>query len=121
MKLEEAVSVIIQANKLATKHTVADSQIISVLLLDNQDKIDRLLQVSTGEGKSTIISVFTIIKALQGHKVDIITSSPVLAEPDSRETSQLYKMFNLSCSDNADKSPYIKGSKGCYKKDIVYG
>ena len=30
-------------------------------------------------------------------------------------------MFGLSCSDNNDKSIYIKGAKDCYKKDIVYG
>ncbi len=30
-------------------------------------------------------------------------------------------MFGLSCSDNNDKSIYIKGEKDCYKKNIVYG
>jgi preprotein translocase subunit SecA len=65
--------------------------------------------------------VLAIINALKGKKVDIITSSPVLAERDAKEKAKLYKLFGLSCSDNTDKSVYIKGAKDCYKKDIVYG
>jgi len=80
-----------------------------------------LLQVSTGEGKSTIVSVLAIIHALKGKKIDIITSSPVLAERDAKEKMKLYEMFNLTCADNNDKSVYVKGAKNCYKKDIVYG
>jgi len=41
--------------------------------------------VSTGEGKSTIICVLAIIKALNGTKVDIITSSEILAKRDVEE------------------------------------
>lgn len=65
--------------------------------------------------------MLAIIYALKGKKVDIITSSPVLAERDAKEKVKLYNMFGLSCSDNNDKSIYIKGEKGCYKNDIVYG
>ncbi len=79
------------------------------------------MQVGTGEGKSTIVSVLGIINALKGKKVDIITSSPVLAERDAKEKAGLYKMFGLTCADNNDKSIYIKGPKDCYRKDIVYG
>ncbi len=79
------------------------------------------MQVATGEGKSTIVSVLAIIYALKGKKVDIITSSPVLAERDAKEKNKLYKKFGLSCGDNNDKSIYFKGPKDCYRKDIVYG
>ncbi len=67
------------------------------------------------------MSVLAIIYALKGKKVDIITSSPVLASRDAKEKEKLYNMFGLTCSDNNDKSIYIRGKKDCYKKDIVYG
>lgn len=120
--LAEAISVVAQANKLVTKHTLRDTQIISTLLLLNSEKnLGRLLQVSTGEGKSTIVSIFAILQALRGHKVDIITSSPILAERDAKEKASLYKMFDLSCADNNDRSVYMQGKKPCYESDIVYG
>jgi preprotein translocase subunit SecA len=119
---KEALAVIKRANKLHTGFDMTSTQIMSCIVAvnSNQDQ-GRLLQVATGEGKSTIVSVLAIFNALQNKKVDIITSSPILAERDAKEKSKLYKMFGLSVSDNNDKSIYIKGPKGCYKKDIVYG
>ncbi len=118
----EALTVIKRANFLHTGFHMTDSQILSCLvtLKDIQNQ-RRLLQVATGEGKSTIVSVLAIIHALKGKKVDIITSSPVLAERDAKEKAGLYNMFGLTCADNNDKSIYIKGPKYCYRKDIVYG
>ncbi|CAF1533311.1 unnamed protein product, partial [Rotaria sordida] len=118
----EALAVIKQANFLHTKFHLTDAQILSCLisLNANVDK-GRLLQIGTGEGKSTIISVLAVIHALKGKKVDIITSSPVLAERDAKEKEKFYNMFNLQCSDNNDKSLYLAGPKKCYRKEIVYG
>jgi len=73
-----------------------------VAVLNNRDQ-GRLLQVATGEGKSTIVSVLAIINGLKGKKVDIVTSSPVLAERDAKERRSFYKMFGLSCACNNDK------------------
>lgn len=118
----EALAVIKRANFLEAGFHMTDSQILSCLVALNANQTQgRLLQVATGEGKSTIVSVLAIINALKGKKVDIITSSPVLAERDAKEKAKLYEMFGLNCSDNNDKSIYIKGAKDCYKKDIVYG
>lgn len=118
----EALAIIKRANFLETGFHMTDSQILSCLVALNANQNQgRLLQVATGEGKSTIVSVLAIINALKGKKVDIVTSSPVLAERDAKEKAKLYQMFGLSCADNNDKSIYIKGAKDCYKKDIVYG
>ncbi|KAL4473568.1 hypothetical protein ABPG74_022432 [Tetrahymena malaccensis] len=120
--LIEMLAVIKRANFLHTGFHMTDTQILSCLLILHANKNQgRLLQVATGEGKSTIISVIAIINALKGKKVDIITSSPVLAERDAKEKTRLYKMFGLSCADNNDKKVYINGPKNCYYQDIVYG
>jgi preprotein translocase subunit SecA len=44
-----------------------------------------IAQIATGEGKSTIVAILAAIKALQGEKVDVITSSEVLASRDAEE------------------------------------
>ncbi len=82
-----------------------------------------LSQVSTGEGKSLIISMFTILKALEGYRVDVITSSPLLAQRDAEEYSSLYNYFGLKTKDNSDAGYNFDGPKACYKPDtdIVYG
>ncbi|CAF4661638.1 unnamed protein product, partial [Rotaria sp. Silwood2] len=118
----EALAVIKQAISLDSNFDLTEAQIISCLvILHSKNDKGRLIQVNTGEGKSTIISVLAVIYALMGKYVDIITSSPVLAERDAKEKANFYDMFKLQCSDNSDKSIYVRGEKPCYKKPIVYG
>ncbi|CAF4288772.1 unnamed protein product [Rotaria sp. Silwood2] len=118
----EALTVIKRATLLDANFNLTDTQILSCLVaLNSNNKKGRLLQVATGEGKSIIVSVLAVFHALKGKKVDIITSSPVLAERDAKEKAQFYKMFGFDCSHNNDKAVYLSGPKVCYKKDIVYG
>ncbi|CAF3170206.1 unnamed protein product [Rotaria sp. Silwood2] len=118
----ETLAVIKQASLKDTGFHLTDAQILGCLLVLNSKKNQgRLLQVGTGEGKSTIISALAVFYALQGRKVDIITSSPVLAERDAKEKQKFYSMFSIGCSHNNDKAVYISGAKKCYKKEIVYG
>jgi len=120
--LIEALAVIKRAVFLDTGFHLTDVQVISsVVMLNTSEGHGRLIEVETGGGKSIIVCVLAIIKALQGETVDIVTSSPVLAQRDAVEKAKLFQMFGLSCSDNSDKAIYIKGGKDCYKKDIVYG
>ncbi|CAD8077847.1 unnamed protein product [Paramecium primaurelia] len=118
----ESIAVIKQAIFIYQQLNLTYSQIMSalIILLQGQDE-GVLLQVSTGEGKSIIICIIAIFYGLQGFAINIHTSSPVLAERDSKKMANLYKYFGLECSDNCDKSKYIKNVKQCYKKDIVYG
>lgn len=126
----EALAIAKRAIFLIAEFQLTDVQILSCLLLitANQDKSKsqsmfkgKLLQVATGEGKSTIISICAVIAALSGEKVDIITSSPVLAMRDAKEKAKLYQLFTLSCGHNVDRAVYLTGVKDCYKCDIVYG
>ncbi len=61
-----------------------DIQLLSVLsLYKAEPKKGRLAQIFTGEGKSMTTAMLASIKALQGHKIDIVTSSDVLATRDA--------------------------------------
>ena len=119
----EAIAVIKQANFLFTGYHLTDTQILcSLIALQSESNIrGKLLQVATGEGKSTIVCILAIIHALKNKQVHVITSSPVLAERDSNEKKKLFKMFELNCADNNDKTVYLHGRKDCYKAHVVYG
>ena len=119
----EAIAVIRRANFLFTGYLLTDTQILCSLIALKTDSNSRgqLSQVATGEGKSTIVCILSIIHALKNKQVHVITSSPVLAERDSKEKVKLFKMFHLTCSDNNDKTVYLYGRKDCYKSDVVYG
>jgi hypothetical protein len=119
--IEETIAVIKQANKLFCGHDLRIVQIISLLAFFMGKEGGRLLQISTGEGKSTTTAGLAIIKALQGAKVDIVTSSPILARRDAGEKASLFAMFGLSASHNCDKADNIEGFRGCYAADIIYG
>ena len=119
----EAIAVIKRANFIFTGYHLTDTQILCSLIALKEEPNTRgkLLQVATGEGKSTIVCILAIINALKNKQVHVITSSPVLAERDSREKMKLFKMFGLTCGNNNDKTVYLHGRKDCYKADIVYG
>ena len=102
-------------------------QIIALLFFLFKDKHKGLIeQIYTGEGKTIIISFLAIIKALEGKKVDILTSSCVLAERDATEMKDFYNLFGLSvdyCKVNNDKELFDNSLENleCYNADIVYG
>ncbi|XP_055344805.1 uncharacterized protein LOC129592727 [Paramacrobiotus metropolitanus] len=100
-------------------------QILSCLVALDKLKKDttkgQLQQVATGSGKSAIVAVLAAVKALEGHTVDIYTSSPVLAERDAQEWTQFYQLFGLTCGHNGDKGVYVAKKKPCYDQRIVYG
>ncbi|CAF4455695.1 unnamed protein product, partial [Didymodactylos carnosus] len=78
-------------------------------------------QILTGEGKSTVVSILAVIKALQDQHVDIITSSITLSKRDSHERKGFYDYFNITVAHNNDETNYTSGPKLCYQADIVYG
>ncbi|TGZ55871.1 hypothetical protein CRM22_010276 [Opisthorchis felineus] len=119
----EVVAVLRRAVELSSQFTPRDVQLIALLcLLNPQPHKGRLLQVDTGEGKTTIVAMFAAAKALQGHKVDIVTSSAELAVPQSEQQREFYSLLGLTVGHNSrkkvtDDSRFIE----CYKNDIVYG
>ncbi|XP_075145075.1 uncharacterized protein LOC142220069 [Haematobia irritans] len=96
-----------------------DTQKLTTLALW-ENKKNTLVQMATGEGKSIIIVALAIMKVLSGQKVDIVTSSTVLAERDATDYVEIYQMFDVSvahnCSEDMDKR------KAAYSgSQVVYG
>lgn len=61
-------------------------QLLSLLLLtSNYPNGGVFCEIGTGEGKSTIVEFLTAFLALSGKTVDIISSSPILAERDAKD------------------------------------
>ena len=102
---------------------------LCILILSHQQKVNRLLEVLTGEGKSCIIAMFAAALAMQGKKVDIVTSSPVLAKRDKQSWAKFFRMCDLTSDHNTEtkellNTPQLEADmKRCaiYHCDIVYG
>lgn len=96
-----------------------DTQKLAILcLLTNKKRT--LAQVSTGEGKSLIVVALSVVMALFGEKVDIITSSSVLARRDAECNRDLYDLFSVHASHNC--SELIEKRKDVYSSnEVIYG
>ncbi|UJR06676.1 hypothetical protein I4U23_010962 [Adineta vaga] len=120
--LLEMIAVMKRAIYLDSNFEPRPIQILAILiLLDVRSQGGRLLQILTGEGKSTVVSILAAIKALQKQHVDIITSSMTLAKRDAQERKSFYEYFNITVAHNNDETSYTSGPKQCYHADVVYG
>ena len=118
----EMIAVMKRAVYLDSNFEPRPIQILAILImLDTKDQGGRLLQILTGEGKSTVVSMLAVIKALHNLHVDIITSSIALAKRDTHERKSFYDYFKITVSHNNDETSYSSGPKECYKADVVYG
>ena len=106
-------------------------QILSLLYFLEKEKNKGLVQqINTGEGKSCIISFLAVYIALkQNKKIDILTSSSVLAERDKEIFEKFYEYFDLKVDFTDTHNENVKNNNrkfsqkpyDCYKADIVYG
>lgn len=129
-KIEKLNEIIAHINILFNaifEYFLRDTQIISVLVLLKRKniKIGRIAQILTGEGKTAIVITLAAVKSLLGHKVDIVTSSEILAKRDAedKKNKELYNALGLTidhCIKDENGTPN-HGPKACYKADIVYG
>lgn len=105
MDFYSLVAFVVRASDVLLKEPMRIVQILSVLLaLDSSRKTAQILQINTGEGKTRIVSVLAVTKALQGQKVDVITSSVELAKVQSEKLKSFYNFFNLTVACNANLS-----------------
>ena len=82
------------------KYHLKPTKIISILvLLKRKDiKLGRITQILTGEGKTGIIITLVSTNVILGHKVDIVTSSEILAKRDAidERNKELNKILGIS-------------------------
>jgi len=97
-------------------------QILHVItLLDSPENFERLAQINTRAGMSTIIAMSSSIQALLKHKIDVITSCDVLAVRDAISLNDFYSLLGLTVSHNINKGFYCEKKMNCYLQDVVYG
>ncbi|KAI3418390.1 hypothetical protein GPALN_009713 [Globodera pallida] len=77
-ELPELLAVACRACILSNGYCPRDAQLISILLMLSPSKAGRrghLQQIATGEGKTAIVALFVVVKALRdGVKIDVETS-----------------------------------------------
>lgn len=120
IKKNESISKVLGMISLAIKaekgYTLRNAQLIAILMFIGKQKQHGLVEeISTGEGKSCIICTLSIYFALRKKKVDIISSSYLLAQRDSEEFGKIYEYFNLTTDYPKKSNPEP------YKSDILYG
>ncbi|KAK3546548.1 hypothetical protein QTP70_026928, partial [Hemibagrus guttatus] len=100
--------------------------LVVFLLPKSKTNTGCLLEIGTGEGKSCILAMLAVIHAIRGVKVDIVTSSPVLARRDLEEWNKLYNMFGITSSavppmlNEGSTEEQDKLTQEAYKQDVVY-
>ncbi|XP_053485952.1 uncharacterized protein LOC128610573 [Ictalurus furcatus] len=100
--------------------------LVVFLLPKSKTNTGCLLEIGTGEGKSCILAMLAAIHAIRGVKVDIVTSSPVLACRDLEEWSGLYNMFGITSSavppmlNDVSSEKQEELTQEAYKQQIIY-
>jgi superfamily II DNA/RNA helicase len=118
--LPEILAVTERALLLYNKNTPRSVQLASVIMMELSGDKGKLLQISTGEGKSCTTAMLAVLNGLKSKNVDVITSSSVLAKRDAEEWSSFYDIFGLTNGHNITTG-HVAGLKECYTKNIVYG
>jgi preprotein translocase subunit SecA len=119
----ELLAVIQRAVALHHGFAPRSTQLLSVLaLLNTPENMGRLAQINTGEGKSLIVAMLAAIHALQGQKVDVLTTSTELSIPEINKQTPFFTTLGLTVGENSKKNATDDEARhAIYQKDIVYG
>ena len=117
------ICLMIQANYCLFGYYPRYTQLISLFYFIKKKQTNGLIQeIKTGEGKSLIISFLAVYNNLiYNKKIDILTSSIVLAERDCNLYKNFYGIFNIKTDYCRDEIDNTKTFKACYSTDILYG
>ncbi len=105
------MAMVCRAVQLYSGYLPRTTQLFALALFLNSENKGRIDNVSTGEGKSLITVMLATFLALARLRVDVITSSKVLAIRNSQERklwtkegfSGFFAMFNIGVSNNCDE------------------
>jgi ankyrin repeat protein len=119
----ELLAVVKRAVALHHGFAPRTTQLLSVLtLLSTPEKMGRLAQINTGEGKSLIVAMLAAVHALKGQKVDVVTTSAELSIPEIKKQAPFFTMLGLTAAENSKKNAVDDEARhAIYQKDIVYG
>ncbi|MFA5959899.1 MAG: DEAD/DEAH box helicase [Tatlockia sp.] len=95
------------ANKNNRLEWLRLEQLVSVLI---SLKKDALFQIETGEGKTLIIQIIALLKALDGKQVYVLTHNESLAEIASEQMQALASFLHLNVSNHKDSDEEIAAS-----------
>lgn len=119
----ERLAIISRIFQLKLKTPLRHTQIVSILTLwHNHHNHGVLIEIGTGEGKTFIGIAFAILKCLNNERVDIITSSKVLAERDATDKNNLevFNVFGIVVDHNCYED--IDTRREVYEKSqVIYG
>ena len=136
----ESIATILGIISLALKKTkskrgkelnLRTSQILSLLIFidnhesqENKEQKDQkgiIEEIATGEGKSIIILCLAAYFGLKNHKIDIITSSSVLAERDAKNSVKFFEKLGLKVSYCKNSTNKLEENDTSYDANILYG
>lgn len=118
------------AVKLLNGYYPRDAQLMAVLIFvtsSGSDRCSRMAQISTGEGKTLITALLAIYHALKNwngeRNVNVVTSSPVLAEENVAQVEKLFSVFGVTVGNNCDVecADDEKVRRLRYNNDVIYG
>lgn len=113
------VPFIIKVIEIKLDIILRNTQRVAIMtMLESKQNI--LAQVSTGEGKSLIVVVLSLLSAMLKKKVNIITSSKVLAVRDAQHYKDVYSFCGISVGHNCSED--IEERKAIYSNcQVIYG
>lgn len=92
--IPELLALINRAVYLIDGYYPRDIQMISLINFLSSSEHGLLLQIRTGEGKSLTSAMLAVSQVLIGHShVDIITSSPILAQREAESKKSFFRYF----------------------------
>ena len=94
-------------------------QILALLSLTDvaSESKSNIGDMKTGEGKTIVIAMAAAYEVLHNNqKVDVMTSSEILAKRDASKMSRFFSLFNVTVDHNCRQN-----NKASYTSDVIYG
>ena len=124
--IRRGITLFYEIEKSSKEVVPRDTQMVATLLFfqnlsaqGGAHETKLLQQIATGEGKTMILCMAAVYKVLLGEKVDIVTSSSVLATRDAVDQKPFYDIFNVTVSHCCHEE--LSKRRKAYEADVIYG